>query len=1007
MPNDLFKKSAVAIGVAAAVASGSSAIADDYTSGALRATVQDQSGRAIANASVTVSSEKGVRRATTTDANGKVLVPQLPIGRYSITVDSAGYEQLKSDDIVVSIGGGGAAYTLTLESRAQTIEEVYVTGVRQGDWDFNATQSGLTLDVQETFSMTPVGRSADSLLLLAPGTTYSNEFGSVAINGSSAGENQYYINGLNVSNFRTYVGASTLPFEFYDQLEIKTGGYQAEFGRSTGGVTNAVTRSGSNEFEAGINAYYSPNGLREQSPSTYSSANHLDRFDSTDMNVWASGALIEDKLFFFALYNPGKSEGFGCGGGTCSESVSDDPFWGGKLDWVIADGHRLEYTYFEDSNKSTRKTWNYNAKASSLIGDAQDVAMTELSDAKSDPKAPSYVESGGVNHIWKYTGVLTEWFSISALYGENNYTRTYYGENDVPYIIDRSSGTARAIGDWSISSFGFNDDKRIAKRIDADFYFEAMGDHHVRIGWDQENLSASENSRYSGNLRAELKDNGSLYWDTRIYINSGAFKTEQSALYIQDSWQITDNFLVNIGVRNETFKNANVDGQVFIETKDQTGARAGFSWDLTGEGKSRVFGSYGRYYLPIATNTNVRLAGKEFYYRALYDIVDEDNDGLPDYDDSGRPLFDGYDGVPNIGKNGFEVADGEPYASIYYSDATLGFANAQRSSTIEPMYQDEYIIGFEQSFGDDWLASISYTDRDLKSTIEDAAIDAAVIAWAQENGYEDDPALDNYTGFHQYVLINPGKAQTISTLDDFGADGVEDVINFSAEDLGYPEAERTYRGVTLTLDKEFNGVWSFSGNYTWSKSEGNYEGSVKSDNGQDDAGLTTDFDQPGLVDGAYGFLPNDRRHRLTLRGAYALNDNLMLTAKFRAQSQRVFGCIGEHPTDLFAWYYGANSWYCDGELTPRGSQLKSDWFKSLDLGLVFKPSYGSLDGNLTLRFDVFNVLNSDAIQDLNEYGDQGFSGHFTGTATDPDPNYGQTTQYQSPRSMRIGINYVF
>jgi len=105
MPNDLFKKSAVAIGVAAAVASGSSAIADDYTSGALRATVQDQAGKAVSNATVVVTSNKGERRVTTSDQNGKILVPQLPIGRYSITVDGAGYEQLKSSDVVVSIGG--------------------------------------------------------------------------------------------------------------------------------------------------------------------------------------------------------------------------------------------------------------------------------------------------------------------------------------------------------------------------------------------------------------------------------------------------------------------------------------------------------------------------------------------------------------------------------------------------------------------------------------------------------------------------------------------------------------------------------------------------------------------------------------------------------------------------------------------------------------------------------------------------------------------------------------
>ncbi len=64
--------------------------------------------------------------------------------------------------------------------------------------------------------------------------------------------------------------------------------------------------------------------------------------------------------------------------------------------------------------------------------------------------------------------------------------------------------------------------------------------------------------------------------------------------------------------------------------------------------------------------------------------------------------------------------------------------------------------------------------------------------------------------------------------------------------------------------------------YTWSHSWGNNEGYVRSDNGQDDAGLTTLFDQPGLLDNAYGDLPNDRRHQVKLYGAYAVTEDLTL-----------------------------------------------------------------------------------------------------------------------------------
>src|SRR5690606_29247661 len=114
----------------------------------------------------------------------------------------------------------------------------------------------------------PVARDATSVALLAPSTTKGDAaFGNLAsFGGSSVAENQTYINGLNVTNFRNGLGFSNVPFEFYSEFQVLTGGYSAEFGRSTGGVINAVTKSGSNEFKAGANVYYSPSSLREQSP---------------------------------------------------------------------------------------------------------------------------------------------------------------------------------------------------------------------------------------------------------------------------------------------------------------------------------------------------------------------------------------------------------------------------------------------------------------------------------------------------------------------------------------------------------------------------------------------------------------------------------------------------------------------------------------------------------------------------------------------------------------------
>src|SRR5690606_16567261 len=102
------------------------------------------------------------------------------------------------------------------------------------------------------------------------------------------------------------------------------------------------------------------------------------------------------------------------------------------------------------------------------------------------------------------------------------------------------------------------------------------------------------------------------------------------------------------------------------------------------------------------------------------------------------------------------------------------------------------------------------------------------------------------------------------------------VVTLSAEDLRYPRPSRKYDAVTLEFVRPWDGRWSLEGSYTWSKSRGNSEGFVQSDFEQDDSGVTQDFDQPGFTEGAFGYLPNDRRHRIKLFGAYSITDAFVM-----------------------------------------------------------------------------------------------------------------------------------
>ncbi|WP_062341891.1 TonB-dependent receptor plug domain-containing protein [Novosphingobium sp. CCH12-A3] len=143
--------------------------------------------------------------------------------------------------------GANNSYSYTTgEASADTGGAIVVTGTRVRTNDFAQNTSGLTLNVQDVAESVPIARSQSALILLAPGTNagdtgFADCPDCVSFGGASIAENSYYVNGLNTTNFRTFVGNNVVPFEFYRTFDVKTGGWSAEYGRALGGVTSAVT----------------------------------------------------------------------------------------------------------------------------------------------------------------------------------------------------------------------------------------------------------------------------------------------------------------------------------------------------------------------------------------------------------------------------------------------------------------------------------------------------------------------------------------------------------------------------------------------------------------------------------------------------------------------------------------------------------------------------------------------------------------------------------------------
>tara|TARA_Y100000815_G_scaffold256634_1_gene264465 strand:+ start:1075 stop:4185 length:3111 start_codon:yes stop_codon:yes gene_type:complete len=1007
----------------AAVAFAAPAAAQDYTSGTIAGTVADEAGSPVAGATVTVTSAgQGFTRTATTGSSGSFRFNALPAGSYNVVVEAPGLPTYTANAVPLL-----ASQTANLEVLLVGGEEIVVQG--QAVADFGGTTTGLNVDVAELVKTTPIGRDLTSVVLLAPGTSGGDSaFGNLAsIGGSSVAENAYYINGLNITNFDNYLGSVNVPFEFYRSVEVKSGGYPAEFGRATGGIINSTTKSGSNDFMAAVHVNWTPNFLQEQGKDltlinsdgsvTRTTQRAYDTNDSYSAIVEAGGPIIKDRLFVYGLaeFRRSESQTVAPVSGTAYRYLNDDPFWGAKVDAYPIDGHHLEFTIFDTRNTTTRSDVAYSQDADGsnpVYGLANSVQETR---------------SGGVNYVAKYTGNLTDFLTVSGAYGRmrDRFDNVgVAGAAGLPVVRNATGATYAGVpylgyynGQRTISTSFPYDTEREFYRADVDLFFEAFGSHHIRAGFDVENNTLVESSirtggEYlfgSGYMSSAAYNAGSggagiyylirpsttsgttngvasgIYAELNYFNSGGGFDAENKAFYIQDEWNVTDRLTVNLGLRRDDFGVNKADGSTLVTLSENYAPRLGFTYDLWGGKEGKFYGSYSEYFLPFASNTAFRMTGNEYYLREAWTVTGFDSNGVPILGSQVTNLSSYQSACP------FALTPSSSGANCSVTgDGTVADTSALLAHNLEATKESEWILGYEHSFGP-WTVGLNYTHRSLDNTAEDSAIDAAVLAYCTANGITG--CSSTWTGFHQYVIINPGK-DVVVNLD--GLDGRE--VTFSAEDLGYPKATRTYDAVEFTFRRAYQDGWTVGGSYTWSESKGNSEGFVQSDFGQDDAGITQDFDQPGFTEYAYGYLPNHRRHRFKLWGSVDLSDAFTIGTNLSLQSPRKLSCLGYHPTDPFANAYGAASHYCGGQPAPRGEGYETDWITQFDIALRYNIEVPT-GQTVTLRADVFNLFNSQGIQERDETGELG-----VGVA---DLNYGNPSSYQTPRYVRLGFDIAF
>ncbi|GIU24128.1 Oar protein [Shewanella colwelliana] len=955
--------------------------------------VASSTGSNIANATITLKHKtKGLVYTVQTNDKGEYILRNVPVGKYDITISKDGFIQSEQNDVEVTIG-----QSIILDGQLATqgednIERIAVTGSMIRRVDMASSTSGVTFTQSDLQSM-PVNTGFESIALLAPGTSApggSNFKGASSFGGASAAENGYYFNGMNVTSIRTGLGSIRLPWEAISQTQVQTGGVSPEFGGALGGIVNAVSKSGENEFSFGTEVRWDPSSTRSSHDSLFNSEGVIqtntaqDSYDFKELQLWASGAIVEDKLFFYGLFAPRREDQDWAGSTVKTNREREEDRWFAKVDWFINSDHSFGLSAMNNKRTWTNTNYAYDWETN-IVGEQEGVA------------APG--EDGGQMYSLNYNGYFSDDFSVSAVVGRTSENVENVVASTNPSVYDYRNGSY--LSTHTNSSVSEEEYIRDQARIDFNWDLES---HSIQFGVDYTKVTVDFSSGQNGVGDAEgwwsvktagVDDRsgapvGTDFIERRIRTRYTDSEVTSLAFYANDSWQVTDQLVLNLGLRYSGFDNTVSDGREYVSIDNQIAPRLQAIYDVFGDGSAKVFATYGRYFQPVSANMNITQGSSsiEWFEYSELDQVDA----------NGQPILEA-DGSPSRGAM---------LRDRYWRQRGITEPGLIASANLKPMYSDEFTVGYQQELFDTMSGGVRFVYRDLGRSVEDTDVGPVLAKKLQELGIDDNVGQGSY-----YVLNNPGEAIQMSY--DFDGDGQVDDVTLSAEELMLPKAERKYLAMEFTLDGNVTDDLTINSSYTWSHSYGNTEGLVKTDNNQADPGWTTSYDYGDLMDHSNGDLPNDHRHSIKISGAYKITDDLIFGLVARTTSGRPQSMFSQHPDsvdscapgnpweDCISRYYDQASHYDEnGNPAPRGTAGNLPWVTNVDMSLMYKTEL--LGGGFSVKGTVYNVLNSDTATNINEerarYAD-------TANGLELNPDYGMTTDRQTERYFSLVARYEF
>ncbi len=943
------------------------------TNGRIQGTVTDNSGAPVPGVSVTASSPSLQRaQSTTTDAKGEFRFASVPPGTYTVKADLSGFKSVNQTGVVVGLD---RTVTLALKMEvAGVAETVTVTG-ESPVIDTTSTTTGVNATA-ELFNRIPMARDIYAISRVAAGT--QNDGIGMVVYGSTGAENNYIIDGLNTTGVELGTEAKQLNFDFVEEVEVKTGGLPAEYGRMTGGVVNVLTKSGGNTFKGDLFGFYEGGGLQSDDstaadrPATTTQVTDID--NRWDFGGDLGGYLIKDKLWFFGAYNRTNrtdnvsvirqlsAPGSPAIGSVIGRDTTRDLF-AGKLTWSPGANHTFTASAFGDPGEINGPIFNIAGPEVTWRGTRT---------------------IGSTDFVTRYDGTFGNSFLVRAMWGLHQEEDKFAGPGkSVAQIIDQT-----VVPNTTANGFGFHQDQEFSRNVYRVDLTKFLGTHEIKIGGDYERTNTTTENYQGGAGQRIYKlrqaSTGIIYYRHRYYINDlapGFNRDDVStwqiafpqvaepvsksyAAYFQDSWKVTPYFTLNLGVRYELQDVQDRFEETAFKLDKNWAPRLGFIWDVTKNGKSKLYANYGRFYENIPQDINIRAFGGELVC-FCYNFSDSASATAHD-----------------------------PAAPARFS--TLGGSSEPVDPELKGQYIDEYLGGFEYEIAPNFVLGTKVSYRNLGRVIEDFLV------------------VDEGS----YFIANPGEGQFGQTLSFYDYSTAPAV-----------KAKRENWSVELTARKRFSNNWQMLASYVWNKLEGNYDGLFQNSTGQLDPNINSAFDYADFLINAQGPLSAERKHQFKLDGSYQFSgalDGLNL-----GLSTWYFSGL---PLNAYGYSQGYANW--EYFVVPRGSVGRgpSDWEANIHLSYPIKVGDRA---RLTVLADVFNLFNRQATIQYDERynlpsdGDPcaGIPANICGsgggianipntidpvgsvpnpraTATNPDYLKKGIT-FTEPRSIRFGVRFTF